>query len=71
MSDLPSLTPRAVERILLKNGSELDYREGSHRVYGNSGTGRWAAVPFHRRDLPKGDLLSILKQASMEEKDLL
>lgn len=40
-------------------------------VYYNSETGRRAVVPFHRRNIPKGTLISILKQAGIEKKELI
>lgn len=63
----PSLTPDRIIKILLKNGFELDHQAGSHRVYYNPVTKRRAVVPYHRRDLPKGTLLSILRQAGLKD----
>ena len=65
MVKLPSLTPRDVIRILEKNGFVLDHSSGSHRVYYDRESKRRVVVPFHRKDLPKGTLLTILKQAGI------
>jgi predicted RNA binding protein YcfA (HicA-like mRNA interferase family) len=65
MGKLPSLTSRDVVQILEKNGFVLDHSSGSHRVYYNQESKRRVVVPFHRKDLPKGTLLTILKQAGI------
>ena len=67
MPKLPSLTPDRVIEILLQNGFEFDHQTGSHRVYYNPETKKRAVVPYHRKDLPKGTLLSILKQAGLKD----
>ncbi|MCL5062831.1 MAG: type II toxin-antitoxin system HicA family toxin [Nitrospirae bacterium] len=67
MPKLPALTPDNLIRILLQNGFEFDHQRGSHRVYYNCQTKRRVTVPYHKRDLPKGTLLSILKQAGLRD----
>lgn len=67
MPKLPALTPDEVIRILVQNGFELDHQTGSHRVYYNSATKKRVVVPYHRKDLPKGTLNSILKQAGLRD----
>ncbi|MCL4476202.1 MAG: type II toxin-antitoxin system HicA family toxin [Nitrospirae bacterium] len=67
MPKLPALTPDDVIKILLQNGFEFDHQRGSHRVYYNGQTKRRITVPYHKRDLPKGTLLSILKQAGLRD----
>ena len=67
MSKLPSLTSKKVIKILEKYGFTLDHTSGSHMVYYNPDTGRRVVVPFHRRNIPKGTLISILKQAGIEK----
>lgn len=70
MPKLPVLTPRDVIRILEKRGFILDRVKGSHHIYLNPNTKQRAVVPVHRRDLPQGTLLSILKQAGIEREEL-
>jgi len=65
MGKLPSLTPREVIKILEKDGFMLDHSTGSHRVYYNPESKRRVVVPFHRKDLPKGTLLTILKHSGV------
>jgi len=67
MPKLPALTADKVIKLLLKNGFELDHQTGSHRVYYNSETKKRVVVPYHKQDLPKGTLLSILKQAGIRD----
>ncbi len=67
MPKLPALTPDDVIKILLQNGFEFDHQTGSHKVYYNLQTKRRVTVPYHKRDLPKGTLLSILKQAGLKD----
>ena len=70
MPKLPVLTPRDIIRILEKRGFILDRVKGSHHIYLNPNTKQRAVVPVHRRDLPQGTLLSILKQAGIDRDEL-
>ena len=67
MPKIPSLTAEKVIRLLLQNGFELDHQTGSHRVYYNRTTKKRVTVPYHKKDLPKGTLMSILKQAGLKD----
>ena len=64
MPKLPALTPDKIIKILEKNGFVFDRAKGSHRIYYNPETRRRVVVPIHKRDLPKGTLLEILRQAA-------
>lgn len=48
----------------------LDRVRGSHHVYYNPQTKRRVVIPFHKRELPKGTLLEILKQAGVAKEEL-
>ncbi|MEW6068427.1 MAG: type II toxin-antitoxin system HicA family toxin [Nitrospirota bacterium] len=67
MPKIPSLTAEKVIKLLLKNGFDLDHQTGSHRVYYNRTTKKRVTVPYHKKDLPRGTLLSILKQAGLRD----
>jgi predicted RNA binding protein YcfA (HicA-like mRNA interferase family) len=67
MPKIPSLTAEKVIKLLLQHGFELDHQTGSHRVYYNKTTKKRVTVPYHKRELPRGTLLSILKQAGLKE----
>lgn len=70
MPKLPSLTSREVIKILEKKGFTLDRVKGSHRIYYHPETKKRVVVPFHKRDLPKGTLLEILRQAGINREEL-
>ncbi|WP_457555941.1 type II toxin-antitoxin system HicA family toxin [Candidatus Pyrohabitans sp.] len=71
MPKLPSLTPPKIIKVLKKKGFVLDRTKGSHHLYYNPKTKRRVVVPFHKRDLPKGTLLEILKQAGISKEELM
>ena len=74
MPKLPVLTAAEIVTVLEKRGFVLDRSKGSHRIYLNAETHRRITVPFHRKDLPKGTLSNILREAGLsadELKDLL
>ena len=70
MAKLPSLTPEQIIRIVEKKGFVLDRTKGSHHIYYNSETRRRAVIPLHKKDLAKGTLLEILKQAAISKEEL-
>ena len=70
MPKLPVLTSKKVISLLEKNGFKLVRTKGSHRIYYNSKSGKRVVVPFHKKDLPKGTLLEILKQAGLSGKEI-
>jgi predicted RNA binding protein YcfA (HicA-like mRNA interferase family) len=67
MPKIPSLTAKKVIKILLKNGFSLDHQTGSHRVYYNKDTKKRVIVPYHKKELPRGTLISILKEAGLKD----
>lgn len=71
MPKLPSLTPQKIIKILEKKGFVLDRIKGSHHIYYNSETKKRVIVPLHKRDLPKGTLLEIIKQADISKDELV
>ncbi len=68
---LPSLTSRKVVNILIRKGFALERVRGSHHIYRNPDTKRMAVVPFHKKDLPKGTLLEILRQAGISRDEII
>jgi len=66
---LPSLTPKKVIKLLERHGFVLDHSTGSHRVYYHPEKRKRVTVPFHRKDIPKGTLASILKQAGIDREE--
>ncbi len=70
MVSFPSLNPIHIIKVLEKKGFVLDRSKGSHRLYYNFDTKRRVTIPFHKKDLPKGTLLEILKQAGISKEEL-
>jgi len=67
MVRLPSLTPERVLRALLRAGFVEIRRKGSHCALLNRITQRRTMMPIHNRDLKRGLLKAILKQAGLTE----
>jgi predicted RNA binding protein YcfA (HicA-like mRNA interferase family) len=65
MPRLPVCTPTDVIRALNKAGFFLDHSTGSHRYFRHPNRTGIVTVPFHRRDLKRGTLKSILDQAGL------
>ncbi len=70
MPKLPNLTPKKVIKILKQNGFLLDHSTGSHFIFYRALDSRRVTVPYHTKDLPKGTLISILKQAGLDRDNL-
>lgn len=70
MARLPSRSGKKVIRILLRHGFVLDHVTGSHHIFVSSDGMRRVTVPVHGRDVPKGTLREILKQAGLSADDL-
>lgn len=70
MSKLPAPTPLQIIKILERSGFILDRVRGSHHIYIHSELKKRVTVPLHKRDLPKGTLSEILKQAGIDKKEL-
>ncbi len=67
---MPAITPQKIAKVLEKKGFVLDRTSGSHRIYYNPEVKRRVVVPFHKKDLPKGTALAILKQAGIRREEL-
>jgi predicted RNA binding protein YcfA (HicA-like mRNA interferase family) len=70
MSGTPAYTTKEIIRLLEKNGFVFDRASGSHQIYMLPDGSKRVIVPLHNKDLPKGTLHSILKQAGIDKKDL-
>ena len=62
---LPVCTSTEVIRALNRAGFYLDHGTGSHRYFRHPDRTGIVTVPFHRRDLKRGTLKSILEQAGL------
>lgn len=70
MPKLPALTPQKVMNIIQKRGFLLDRVKGSHHIFFHPETKRRVIIPFHKRELPVGTLIEILKQAGIERDEI-
>lgn len=70
MSRLPSLSPKKIIKILKQRGFQIDHTTGSHFIFYNPATKRRALVAYHAKELPRGTLIAILKQAGISTEDL-
>jgi len=66
---MKSFTPKEIIAILTAHGFELARINGSHHIYVNRSSGKRTVVPVHAKDLKKGTLHGILKQAGIDLKD--
>jgi len=49
---------------------ELDDTSGGHGIFCNPVSGRRAVEPSHNRDVPKGTLMSLLREAGFTREEL-
>ena len=71
MSKLPSLKPKALIKKFEKIDYIIDRQKGSHVILYNRTDRRRLTIPLHVKDLPKGTLLSIIKQAGLTKEEFL
>lgn len=62
-------TPKEVIRKLKKLGFAEDRQSGSHKIFYHSETRDRAVVPYHLKELPKGTLAAILREANISKED--
>ena len=59
-------TPQDMEREVLGAGWRFECQKGSHRQYSHPDKPGKVTIPFHKgKDLPKGTVHSIRKQAGL------
>jgi len=67
---LPILKTNEVLRILLKFGFHPKRKKGSHLILAKNN--KRIVIPIHEgRDIPKGTLLNIIRQAGLSKKEFL
>ncbi len=70
MHKLRAISPQKLARALEQAGFELKRVKGSHHYYYTPETEKIAVVPFHKKDLPKGTLHAILRDADISIEEL-
>ncbi len=71
MVKLPIITPQKLIKVLENFGFQLDHSTGSHFIFYRSKDKKRVVVPNHIKDLPKGTLMSILKEAGISKKEFV
>lgn len=69
--DLPVMKPREVIAALEKAGFELRRETGSHIIVYKPGVRRPISMPQHLKDLPKGTLRAIIREAGLTRDEFL
>jgi len=68
---MSSITPKKLLQFLEKRGFYKHRQSGSHMIlHHNSNKTKRITLPIHNKDLKKGTLSSILKQAGIDKKEL-
>jgi len=65
MPKLPRITYKKLQRVLEKSGFQIDHTTGSHFIFYNKMSKKRVTLPFHTKELAKGTLMSILKEAGI------
>jgi len=72
MDSLPVIKPRDAVNALLRGGFYLHHQTGSHaRLIHKIRTEIRVTVPIHSKDIPKGTLKRIIKQADLTVEEFL
>lgn len=67
---VPIFTSKQMIKKLTKAGFYIDHQTGSHVILRNI-KGNITIVPLHAKDIKKGLMLTILKQANLELSEFL
>jgi predicted RNA binding protein YcfA (HicA-like mRNA interferase family) len=71
VNGLPVVTPRQLIRALGRAGFVLHHARGSHHYFRHPDKpGILVTVPYHNRDLKRGTLRAILRQADLTVDEL-
>lgn len=72
MDSLPVLKPRVVVNALSRGGFYIHHQTGSHiRMVHETRPDLRITVPIHSRDMPKGTLRRIIRQADLTVEEFL
>jgi predicted RNA binding protein YcfA (HicA-like mRNA interferase family) len=70
MGTIPSLTPKELIKILEQHGFVLKRIHGSHHYFYHPQSKKITVVPVHNKDMKRGTLYAILKQAGIDKNNL-
>jgi predicted RNA binding protein YcfA (HicA-like mRNA interferase family) len=63
--ELPSLKPKELLAVLEHAGFSVKRYTGSHAILYKKGIPRPVSIPIHPKDLPRGTLRAITRQANL------
>jgi predicted RNA binding protein YcfA (HicA-like mRNA interferase family) len=69
--ELPALKPVEVVKALERAGFAVKRQTGSHVIMYKAGLRRPISIPQHPRDLPKGTVRAIVRQAGLTLEEFL
>jgi len=69
MPKIKPITPKELIKVLEKQGFVLQRTTGSHMIFKNVSSGIRANVTFHLREIPKGTLMSIIRESGLNKED--
>lgn len=68
---MPSITSKNLLKLLKNKGFYITRQSGSHMIlHNNLDNTKRVTLPIHNKDLKPGTLLSILKQAGIDKKEI-
>ena len=67
MPKLVPMTPKKLLKLLEKNGFTVDHVTGSHYILYNETTKKRVTVAYHAKELLKGTLATIIKEAGISD----
>ncbi len=70
MPKLPVVTPQKLIKILITAGFVHLGGSGSHKVMKHL-DGRRTTIPMHGKDIPKGTLLAIIRDAEISKEEIV
>lgn len=71
MPKLPVISPKKLIQILKKIGFQLDHTNRSHFIFYHPITKRRAVAPRHNKDLPKGTIMNIIREAGIIKEEIV
>ena len=61
-----NMTPSKLIKLLRQHGFVFARQSGSHAIFKNDQKNKKVVVPIHSKDIPKGTLHAILKDAGLK-----
>ena len=69
MSNIPSMSPKDVVRLLQQKSLILNRSRGSHQKWLHPVFRKRVVIPMHNKYLPTGTLFALMQQAGIENNE--